>query len=165
MKHYFIIGSIFIVLAIGSLFLFTKRTAEIETVHYSITEIDEALKALEFDIKLPSYLPREMTMKEATISLVDKKQIMIGFRYSNPENTYSYEFSATKSNESLKDIASNNQYWRWTEAEVNEDKALIGINEKTMDLNIVFRNEKILYRFYTKKIEESTLLKIAASLE
>jgi hypothetical protein len=165
MKYYFVIGSILIVLIFGSLFLFTKRTVEVETIHYTMNEAEEAFKVLEFEIKRPNYLPNNMIIREATIGIVDGKQQMIGLRYGNKDDTYGFEFSATQSNESLKDISSKDEYWRWTEVEVGGIPGLIGVNNSTKDRSIVMRIDRILYRFYSKDIETMQLEKIAESLK
>jgi Domain of unknown function (DUF4367) len=165
MKYYFIIGSIFIVLIFGSLFLFTKRTVEVETIHYTVNELDAAFEELDFDIKKPSYLPNEIILSEATIGIVDGKQQMIGLRYANKDDTFGFEFSATQSDESLKEIASKHEYWQWTEVEVGGNKGLIGSNQSSNDRSIVFRIDGILYRFYSNEMKTLQLLEIAESLK
>ncbi|MGM0899750.1 MAG: DUF4367 domain-containing protein [Bacillota bacterium] len=165
MKYYFIIGSIFIVLVFGSLFLFTKRTVEVETIHFNMNETEEAFKVLEFDIKQPTYLPNNMKLREVTIGMVDGKQQMIGLRYGNKDDIHGFEFSATLSGEPLKDIASKDEYWQWTEVEIGGIQGLVGINDSSKDRSIVFRIDGTLYRFYSKEMETRQLLKIAKSLE
>ncbi len=165
MKHYFIIVSIFLVLVLGSLFLFPKRTVEVETIHYTDSEISQAFKTLEFEIKRPNDLPNNMTMREATIGIINKKQQIIGVRYHNDENIYGFEFSATTSDESLNYIASKDKYWNWTETEIKGNQGLVGVNATTKEKSIVFRDDAILYRFFSKQIDTSELLSIAESIE
>jgi hypothetical protein len=165
MKYYFIIGSIVIVLIFGSLFLFTKRTVEVETINYSSNETDEAFRVLEFDIKRPTYLPNNMELREATIGIVDGKQQMIGLRYANQDDTYEFEFSATLSDESLHDIASKDEYWQWTEVTVGDIQGLIGVNDSSKNRSLVFRSDSILYRFYSKELKIKQLVKIAESVK
>lgn len=168
MKSYLIVYSIILVLLFGTFFLFTGKTIKVETIDFPAGETEKALEEFELQIKFPHFIPDHMVVRNASITMANGDHEMIGFRYSNPINSYGFEFYASRMSGNINEVIKDDGYWKWKKTKINGMESFIGRNGKntaSMEMNIMIADQDILYQFYSKGMKTEELLQIAGSLK
>ncbi len=154
-----------IALLLGGFYYCSNRpVVDYYHLNYTQPQNEQAIEELEFPIKLPSYLPDQLTMRGGLIHVRNGKHRSFETRYLDSDNRGGFELYATEG--SIDDVdLDRTQGFDWDEIAINGESGFIGRGQSDYHptTQIIWETDSIRYQILSRELTEEELIKIARS--
>ncbi|WP_368652504.1 DUF4367 domain-containing protein [Ornithinibacillus sp. 4-3] len=118
---------------------------------------------MNFDFKLPSYMPEGSKAKGAVVyTLAEQMTIVLHYNYDGDNF---FELTAFRTEDSLQDFVEVIEAFDWKDAEIDGLSALIGESKKITDKRVLMKTEdNIIFEVVSSTLTEEELIRILESI-
>lgn len=140
-----------------------QKNIALENKVYQEDEVEEAISTLNFDFKLPSYMPEGSKAEGAVVyTLAEQMTIVLHYNYDGDNF---FEITAFQTEDSLQDFVEVIEEFTWKDIEINGLAALIGESKQIPDKRVLLKTEEnIIFEVVSPTLTEEELIRILESI-